>query len=60
MRHKWLDMNVFDTIDEAQITATKWLWTYNNEHPNTALEGITLAMKLEQAANLKLSTANPI
>ena len=46
------------------MTATQWcamgLWTYNNERPNMAIGGITPAMKLEQAANLKLSTANPI
>lgn len=42
------------------MTATQWLWTYNNERPNMALGGITPAMKLAEAANLKLSTANPI
>jgi putative transposase len=60
VRHEWLDMHEFETIEEAQITATQWLWTYNNERPNIALGGITPAMKLEQAANLKLSTPNPI
>lgn len=60
VRHEWLDMNAFETIEEAQMTATRWLWTYNNERPNMAIGGITPAMKLEQAANLKRSTANPI
>ena len=59
VRHEWLDMNEFETIEEAQMTATKWLWTYNNERPNMALGGITPAIKLAKAANLKLSTANP-
>jgi putative transposase len=60
VRHEWLDMHAFETIEEAQMTATRWLWTYNNERPNMAIGGITPAMKLEQATNLKLSTTNPI
>ncbi|SDE87966.1 putative transposase, partial [Paracoccus isoporae] len=31
-------------------TATKWLWTYNNERPNMGNGGITPAMKLKMAA----------
>lgn len=60
VRHEWLDMNAFKTIEEAQMTATQWLWTYNNERPNMAIGGITPAMKLAEATNLKLSTPNPI
>ena len=33
VRHEWLEMNMFETIEDAQDTATKWLWTYNNERP---------------------------
>jgi putative transposase len=50
VRHEWLEMNEFTTIEEAQNTATQWLWTYNNERPNMALGGITPAMKLAQVA----------
>jgi putative transposase len=57
VRHEWLEMNEFKTIEEAQLTATKWLWTYNNERPNMALGGISPAMKLNQA---KTSTDNPL
>jgi putative transposase len=56
VRHEWLEMNEFKTIEEAQLTATQWLWTYNNERPNMALGGISPAMKLNQT---KLSTAYP-
>ena len=56
VRHEWLEMNEFDTIEEAQNTATKWLWTYNNERPNMAIGGITPAMKLAQANNTMNST----
>lgn len=56
VRHEWLEMNELDTIEQAQITATRWLWTYNNERPNMAIGGITPTMKLEQAQASKLST----
>ena len=49
-------MNEFTTIEEAQLTATQWLWIYNNERPSMALGGITPAMKLAEAFKLKLST----
>ena len=63
VRHEWLEMNEFSTIEEAQEEATRWLWTYNNERPNMGIGGITPAMKLAQAAkgsNLnQTSTSNP-
>ncbi len=59
VRHEWLEMHEFNTIQEAQNTATSWLWTYNNERPNMAIGGITPAMKLAKAATLKPSTLNP-
>jgi putative transposase len=40
VRHEWLDLHVFDSIDQAQQLATCWLWTYNNERPHTAIGGI--------------------
>lgn len=27
-------------LEHAQELATKWLWTYNNERPNTAIGGV--------------------
>ncbi len=41
VRHEWLDQHLFETINYTQITATQWLWQYNNERPNMAIEGIT-------------------
>ena len=58
VRHEWMEMNDFNTIEQAQEEATKWLWTYNNDRPNMAIGGITPAMKLE-LANKKMSTHNP-
>ena len=48
VRYDWLNQHMFMTIDEAQSSATQWLWTYNNERPNMAIGGITPAQKLER------------
>lgn len=40
VRHEWLDMHDFDSVEQAQYLATQWLWTYNNERPHTAIGGI--------------------
>ena len=39
-RHEWIDLHQFESIEHAQYLATKWLWTYNNERPNSAIGGI--------------------
>ncbi|SDE04088.1 Integrase core domain-containing protein [Paracoccus isoporae] len=50
VRHEWLDLYIFETIEEVQEIATEWLWTYNNERPNMGNGGVTPAMKLKMAA----------
>ena len=50
VRHEWLDLYIFETIEEVQNIATEWLWTYNNERPNMGIGGVTPAMKLKMAA----------
>jgi len=40
VRHEWLDLHVFYSVDQAQRLATQWLWTYNNERPHTAIGGV--------------------
>jgi len=40
VRHEWLDLHEFDSVEHAQNLATEWLWTYNNVRPNTAVGGI--------------------
>ncbi len=47
VRYDWLNSYLFSSIDEVQEHATKWLWTYNNERPNTAIGGITPRQKLK-------------
>jgi len=40
VRHEWLDLHHFESVEQAQELATQWLWIYNNERPNTAIGGI--------------------
>ena len=41
---------IFETLDEIQEFATRWLWTYNHDLPNMALGGITPKQKPALAA----------
>ena len=50
VRYDWLAHHLFDTVDEVQDFATRWLWTYNYERPNMALGGSTPKQKLALAA----------
>ena len=31
VRQECLELNLFETIYQAQELATKWMWSYNNE-----------------------------
>ena len=48
-RYEWLAPQLFDSIAEAQLCATAWLWTYNHERLNMALGGITQNQRLTLA-----------
>lgn len=50
VRYDWLAQLLFDSIEQVQESATRWLWTYNHERPNMALGGITPMQKLALAA----------
>ena len=50
VRYAWLAQILFDTIEQVQDKATRWLWSYNHERPNMALGGITPMQKLARAA----------
>jgi putative transposase len=50
VRYDWLAHHLFDSVDEVQDFATKWLWSYNHERPNMAIGGITPKQKLALAA----------
>ena len=50
VRYDWLRQYLFDSVEQVQESATRWLWTYNHERPNMALGGITPMQKLMLAA----------
>ena len=50
VRYDWLAHHLFDSIEQVQDYATRWLWTYNHERPNMALGGFTPSQKLAMAA----------
>ena len=50
VRYEWLAQYLFETIDEVQNFATRWLWNYNHERPNMALGGITPKQRLAMVA----------
>jgi putative transposase len=50
VRYDWLAQYLFDSIEEVQEYATRWLWTYNHERPNMGLGGITPNQKLARVA----------
>ncbi len=50
VRYEWLDLSIFESIEEVQKIATEWLWSYNNERPNIGNGGMTPAQKLRVAA----------
>ena len=40
VRYDWLNQHLFNSIEEVQDHATKWLWLYNHERPNMANGGL--------------------
>ena len=50
VRHEWLNLYIFESIEEVQQIATEWLWSYNHERPNMGNGGMTPAQKLRMAA----------
>ena len=48
-RHEWLELYLFETVQQAQLLATQWLWTYNNERPHSAIGGMPPRKLLEAA-----------
>jgi putative transposase len=50
VRHEWLDLYIFESIEEVQQIPTEWLWSNNHERPNIGNGGTTPAQKLRMAA----------
>jgi transposase InsO family protein len=49
VRTEWLGRYHFETIEEVQDHATRWLWTYNNERSNMGIGGVKPIQKLKAA-----------
>lgn len=49
VRHEWLDMHMFESVEHAQQLATQWLWMYNNERPHSAIGGVPPRQLLQAA-----------
>lgn len=39
IRYSWVSKHLFDTLEEVQDYATRWLWFYNHERPHKANGG---------------------
>jgi putative transposase len=39
IRYSWVSKHLFDSLEEIQDYATRWLWFYNHERPHKANEG---------------------
>jgi putative transposase len=47
---KWLSQYHWRDLEEVRLYATNWMWMYNHERPNMALDGITPKQRLAMAA----------
>ena len=45
VRDEWLNQHLFESIEQAQESATQWLWTVNNERPDMAIGGVPSIQK---------------
>ena len=50
VRYEWLSQYYWKDLEEVQLFATKWMWSYNHERPNMALGGFTPKQPLAMAA----------
>ena len=50
VRYDRFNQYLFETFEEMQNFAARWLWKYNNERPNMANGGFPPAMKRNLAA----------
>ena len=50
VRYDWLAHHLFETFEDIQDFASRWLWNYDHDRPNMALGGITPKQKLALAA----------
>ncbi len=41
VRYEWLSQHYWSDLDEVREFATQWVWRYNHERPNMALNCMT-------------------
>ena len=50
VRYEWLSQYCWSDLEEVRDFATQWIWFYNHERPNMALDGFTPKQRLAMAA----------
>jgi putative transposase len=50
VRYEWLNQYLWESIEQVQHHATRWMWQYNHERPHMALGGFTPIQRLALAA----------
>jgi putative transposase len=38
--NEWLELNIFKDVEHAQLLATQWQKTHNNERPHSSIGGV--------------------
>lgn len=49
-RQEWLELYLFESVEQAQALATQWQWVYNNERPHSAIGRVPPRYLLKLAA----------
>jgi len=50
VRYELLSQHYWESINEVQEFATQWMYKYNHQRPNMALDGITPKQRLAMVA----------
>ena len=50
VRYEWLSQYEWDSLEQVQDHATRWMYTYNHERPNMAIGGVPPKQLLANAA----------
>ena len=58
VRPEWLDLYIFESIEEVQQIATEWLWSYSHERPDMGNGRVTPPQELKIAVKI-LRTSPP-
>ena len=50
VRYEWLSQYLWQSIEQVQDYATRWMYVYNHERPNMAIGGVPPKQRLASAA----------